>query len=41
MTVVAAADTPQLEHDGRMVYFCSEHCKTTFEQERVGAVPAR
>jgi xanthine dehydrogenase accessory factor len=34
MTVLAAADTPHLEHDGETVYFCCDGCKTTFEKEQ-------
>ncbi|MDQ3849743.1 MAG: cytochrome oxidase I, partial [Actinomycetota bacterium] len=37
MTVAALPDTPQVEHDGRTVYFCCEGCQTTFEQEHVHA----
>lgn len=34
MTVLAAADTPHLEHDGETVYFCCDGCKTKFEKEQ-------
>lgn len=33
MTVLATADTPQLEHDGETVYFCRAECRTQFEKE--------
>ena len=38
MTVLAAADTPQLEHDGETVYFCCDGCKAKFQQEHADAV---
>jgi xanthine dehydrogenase accessory factor len=34
MTVVVSADTPSARRDGEQVYFCSEGCKRTFEQQR-------
>lgn len=34
MTVLAVADTPQLEHHGQTVYFCCEGCKTKFENDQ-------
>ena len=40
MTVLAAADTPQLEHDGETVYFCCEGCKAKYRQEHMDAVTA-
>jgi xanthine dehydrogenase accessory factor len=40
MTVLATADTPQLEHDGETVYFCCDGCKTKYQQEHMDAVPA-
>jgi xanthine dehydrogenase accessory factor len=36
MTVVVAADTPSVEHDGVVTYFCCAGCRTKFEEERVG-----
>ncbi len=30
MTVIAAPPTPHVEHDGRTVWFCSDHCKAAF-----------
>lgn len=38
MAVAAVADTPQVEHDGRTVYFCCEGCKAKFEQHRGAGV---
>ena len=32
MTVVIAADTPSLEHDGGTVYFCCAGCRRKFEE---------
>jgi xanthine dehydrogenase accessory factor len=34
MTVVVAADTPSLEHDGETVHFCCAGCKRKFEEQR-------
>ena len=34
MTVVVAADTPSLEHDGGTVYFCGAGCRRKFEERR-------
>ena len=34
MTVVVAADTPRVEHDGETVWFCCEGCRRTFEERR-------
>jgi xanthine dehydrogenase accessory factor len=34
MTVVIAADTPSLEHDGGTVYFCCAGCRRKFEERR-------
>ena len=34
MTVVVAADTPSLEHDGGTVYFCCSGCRRQFEERR-------
>jgi YHS domain-containing protein len=34
MTVLAAPDTPHLEHDGETVYFCCDGCKDKFEKEQ-------
>jgi xanthine dehydrogenase accessory factor len=30
MAVLATLETPHLEHDGELVYFCCEGCRTTF-----------
>lgn len=38
MTVLAAQDTPHLEHDGATVYFCCEDCRTKYRQEHLDAV---
>jgi xanthine dehydrogenase accessory factor len=35
MTVVVAADTPSVLHDGERTYFCCEGCKRAFQQQRV------
>jgi len=40
MTVAAAASTPALEHDGEMVYFCCEGCRSKFEAQHEHAVAA-
>jgi xanthine dehydrogenase accessory factor len=40
MTVLAAADTPHLEHDGETVYFCCDGCKTKYQQEHMDVVTA-
>ncbi|MDQ6749452.1 MAG: XdhC family protein [Actinomycetota bacterium] len=37
MAVAAVAQTPQVQRDGRTVYFCCEGCKAKFEQDQ-GAV---
>lgn len=34
MTVVVAADTPRVEHDGETVWFCCEGCRRRFEERR-------
>ena len=34
MTVLAAPQTPQLEHDGETVYFCCDGCKAKFDKEQ-------
>jgi xanthine dehydrogenase accessory factor len=34
MTVLAAPDTPHVEHDGETVYFCCDGCKSQFEKEQ-------
>jgi xanthine dehydrogenase accessory factor len=34
MTVVVAADTPFVEHDGVATYFCCAGCRQKFEEER-------
>jgi xanthine dehydrogenase accessory factor len=39
MTVTATPHTSQLEHDGEVVYFCCEGCKSRFAQEHMDAVP--
>jgi xanthine dehydrogenase accessory factor len=41
MAVAAVSDTPQLEHDGRTVYFCCDGCRATFEQDPARFVAAR
>jgi len=38
MTVLAAPDTPHLEHDGETVYFCCDGCRTKYQQEHLDAV---
>ena len=38
MTVLAADDTPHVEHDGETVYFCCDGCKTKYQQEHMDAV---
>jgi xanthine dehydrogenase accessory factor len=40
MTVAAVASTPAVEHDGEMVYFCCEGCRTKFEAQHEHAVAA-
>jgi xanthine dehydrogenase accessory factor len=40
MTVLAAPDTPHLEHDGETVYFCCDDCRTKYRQEHMDAVAA-
>jgi protein SCO1/2 len=40
MSIHAGADTPHVTHDGRTVYFCSEHCRDRFVANP-GAFPAR
>jgi xanthine dehydrogenase accessory factor len=40
MTVMAEPSTPHLEHEGALVYFCCEGCKTKFQQEHMDAVAA-
>jgi xanthine dehydrogenase accessory factor len=40
MTVAAVASTPALEHDGEIVYFCCEGCKTKFQAQHEHAVAA-
>ncbi|HUP32394.1 MAG TPA: XdhC family protein [Gaiellaceae bacterium] len=37
MTVAAVGDTPSLEHDGEIVYFCCDGCRTTFEAQHRAA----
>jgi len=41
MAVAASADTPHVEHDGRIVYFCCDGCRATFEQDPARFVAAR
>jgi xanthine dehydrogenase accessory factor len=41
MAVAAVSDAPQLEHDGRTVYFCCNGCRATFEQDPARFVAAR
>jgi xanthine dehydrogenase accessory factor len=33
MTVATTADAPQLEHDGRLLFFCCDGCRAAFERE--------
>jgi xanthine dehydrogenase accessory factor len=40
MTVLAAPETPHLEHDGETIYFCCESCRTKYQQEHMDAVTA-
>jgi xanthine dehydrogenase accessory factor len=40
MTVLAAPDTPHLEHDGETVYFCCDGCRSKYRQEHMDAVAA-
>jgi len=40
MTVLAADDTPHVEHDGETVYFCCDGCKTKYQQEHMDVVAA-
>jgi len=40
MTVAAIPGTPSVEHDGEMVYFCCEGCKTKFVAQHEHATPA-
>ena len=37
MTVLAAPETPHVEHDGETVYFCCEGCKAKFEEQHAVA----
>jgi xanthine dehydrogenase accessory factor len=37
MSVAAIASTPSVEHDGELVYFCCEGCKTKFLAEHAAA----
>jgi xanthine dehydrogenase accessory factor len=41
MAVAAVEDAPQVEHDGRTVYFCCDGCRATFEQDPARFVAAR
>jgi xanthine dehydrogenase accessory factor len=41
MAVAAVEDAPQVEHDGRLVYFCCDGCRATFEQDPARFVAAR
>jgi xanthine dehydrogenase accessory factor len=41
MAVAASDDTPHVEHDGRIVYFCCDGCRATFEQDPARFVAAR
>jgi xanthine dehydrogenase accessory factor len=40
MAVAALQTTPHLEHEGRLVYFCCDGCRATFEQDPAGFVAA-
>jgi xanthine dehydrogenase accessory factor len=41
MAVAAVATTPHVEHEGRLVYFCCDGCRETFEQDPARFVAAR
>jgi xanthine dehydrogenase accessory factor len=41
MAVAALETTPHVEHEGRLVYFCCDGCRATFEQDPAGFVAAR
>jgi xanthine dehydrogenase accessory factor len=41
MAVAAVSGAPQVEHDGRTVYFCCDGCRATFEQDPARFVVAR
>jgi len=41
MAVEAVEDAPHVEHDGRVVYFCCDGCRATFEQDPARFVAAR
>jgi xanthine dehydrogenase accessory factor len=41
MAVAAVEDAPHVEHDGRVVYFCCDGCRATFEQDPARFVVAR
>jgi xanthine dehydrogenase accessory factor len=41
MAVAALEATPHVEHEGRLVYFCCDGCRATFEQDPAGFVAAR
>jgi len=41
MAVAASDDTSHVEHDGRIVYFCCDGCRATFEQDPARFVAAR
>ncbi len=40
MSVIVDAATPQVEHEGETIYFCSTGCKAKFEKEHVHAAAA-
>jgi xanthine dehydrogenase accessory factor len=40
MAVAAVSATPHVEHEGRLVYFCCDGCRATFEQEPARFVAA-
>jgi xanthine dehydrogenase accessory factor len=41
MAVAAVEDAPHVEHDGRVVHFCCDGCRATFEQDPARFVVAR
>jgi xanthine dehydrogenase accessory factor len=41
MAVAAVDDAPHVEHEGRLVYFCCDGCRATFEQDPARFVAAR
>jgi xanthine dehydrogenase accessory factor len=41
MAVAAVDDAPHVEHEGRLVYFCCDGCRATFEQDPARFVATR